>query len=104
MTDFVLHGDYFRYGWEDSWLVWRGRQLPVDSQPHGNNTKLENINMMLMMLMMMMMMMLMMLLMMMMNNFNTRSSHGHHGSKRREVAQHALSHGSHAFSHTQTNE
>ena len=37
-----------------------------------------------------------------MKNFNRRSSHGNHGSKRRELAaQHAHSHGSHAFaSHT----
>ena len=31
---------------------------------------------------------------------NRRSSHGHHGSKRRELAHHAHSRGSHAFSHT----
>ena len=33
-------------------------------------------------------------------NFNGRNSHGNHGSKRRELAQHAHSHGSHAFTHT----
>ena len=33
-------------------------------------------------------------------NFNRRNSHGHHGSKHRELAQHAHSHGSHAFTHT----
>ena len=35
-----------------------------------------------------------------MKNFNRRRSQGHHGSKRRELAQHAYSHGSHAFTHT----
>ena len=35
-----------------------------------------------------------------MKNFNRRNSHGHHDSKRRELAQHAHSHGSHAFTHT----
>ena len=35
-----------------------------------------------------------------MNNFNRHSSHGHHGSKCRELAQHAYSHGSHALFHT----
>ena len=34
-----------------------------------------------------------------MQNFNKRNSHGHHGSKRRELAQHAHSSGSHAFTH-----
>ena len=33
-------------------------------------------------------------------NFNRRNSHGNHGSKRRELAQHARSRGSHAFTHT----
>ena len=33
-------------------------------------------------------------------NFNRRDSHSHHGSTHRELAQHAHSHGSHAFSHT----
>ena len=39
-----------------------------------------------------------------MKNFITilGGSHGHHGSKRHELAQHALSHGSHAFTHTLT--
>ena len=37
-----------------------------------------------------------------MKNFNRRDSHGHHGSKRRELAQHAHSHGSHAFTHAFT--
>jgi hypothetical protein len=37
-----------------------------------------------------------------MKNFNRRNSHGHHGSKRRELAQHAHSRGSHAFTHTLT--
>ena len=32
--------------------------------------------------------------------FNRPCSHGHHGSKRRELAQHAHEHGSHAFTHT----
>ena len=31
---------------------------------------------------------------------NRRSSHGHRGSKRRELAQHAHSRGSYAFTHT----
>ena len=35
-----------------------------------------------------------------MKNFHRRSSHGHRGSKRRELAQHAHSRGSHAFTHT----
>ena len=35
-------------------------------------------------------------------NFNRRDPHGHHGSKCRELAQHAHSHGSHAFTHTRT--
>ena len=35
-------------------------------------------------------------------NFNRRSSHGHHGSKRRELAQAAHSHGPQAFTHTLT--
>ena len=35
-----------------------------------------------------------------MKNSNRRRSHGHHGSKRRELAQHAHSHGPHAFTHT----
>ena len=34
-----------------------------------------------------------------MKNFNRRDCHGHHGSKRRELARHAHSHGSHAFTH-----
>ena len=34
--------------------------------------------------------------------FNWRSFHGHHGSKRRELAQHTHSRGSHAFTHTLT--
>ena len=34
-----------------------------------------------------------------MKNFNRRNSHGHHGSKRRELAQHAHSHGLHAFTY-----
>ena len=33
-------------------------------------------------------------------NFNTLDSHGDHGAKRRELAQHIHSHGSHAFTHT----
>ena len=37
-----------------------------------------------------------------MKNFNRRSSHGHHGSKRRELAPHAHSRGSYAFTHTPT--
>ena len=37
-----------------------------------------------------------------MKNFNRCSSHGHHGWKRRELAQHAHSHGSYAFTHTLT--
>ena len=38
-----------------------------------------------------------------MENFNNRrSSHGNHGSERRELAQHARSRGSHAFTHTLT--
>ena len=37
-----------------------------------------------------------------MKNFDRRSSHGHHGSNRRELAQHAHSHESHAFIHTLT--
>ena len=37
-----------------------------------------------------------------MKNCNRHSSHGHHGSKRRELAQHAHSRGSHAFTHTPT--
>ena len=37
--------------------------------------------------------------MMTMKNFNRRSSHGHHGSKRRELAQHAHSRGSHSLTH-----
>ena len=37
-----------------------------------------------------------------MKNFNWRTFHGHHGSKRRELEQHAHSHGSHAFPHTPT--
>ena len=37
-----------------------------------------------------------------MKNFNRRSSHSDHGSKCRGLAQHALSHGSHAFTHTLT--
>ena len=37
-----------------------------------------------------------------MKNFNRCFSHGHHGWKRRELAQHALAHGSHAFTHTLT--
>ena len=36
------------------------------------------------------------------NNNNRRNSHGHHGSKRRELAQHAHSRGSHAFTRTLT--
>ena len=35
-----------------------------------------------------------------MKNFNRRRSHGDHGSKRRELAHHAHSRGSHAFAHT----
>ena len=35
-----------------------------------------------------------------MKNFNRRDSHGHHGSKRRELAQHAHSLGSQAFTYT----
>ena len=35
-----------------------------------------------------------------MKNFNRRSSHGYRGSKRRELAQHAHSRGSRAFTHT----
>ena len=35
-----------------------------------------------------------------MKNFNRCSSHDHHGSKRCKLAQHAHSHGSHAFTHT----
>ena len=38
--------------------------------------------------------------MIIMKNFNRRNSHGHHGSKCRELAQHAHSSGSHAFTHT----
>ena len=34
-----------------------------------------------------------------MKHINRRSSHGHHDSKRREMAQHAHSHGSHAVTH-----
>ena len=37
-----------------------------------------------------------------MKNFNRRDSHGHHGSKRRELAQHAHSRGSHTFTHALT--
>ena len=37
-----------------------------------------------------------------MKNCNRRNSHGHQGSKRSELAQHAGSHGSHAFTHTLT--
>ena len=37
-----------------------------------------------------------------MMNINRCNSHGHHGSKRRELAQHAHSSGSHAFTHTLT--
>ena len=37
---------------------------------------------------------------MIVKNFNRRSSYDHHGSKRRELAQHAHSHGLHAFTHT----
>ena len=37
-----------------------------------------------------------------MKNFNRHDSHGHHGSKRHELAQHAHSHGSQAFTHTLT--
>ena len=37
-----------------------------------------------------------------MKNFNRRDVHGHHGSKCRELAQHAHSHISHAFTHTLT--
>ena len=37
-----------------------------------------------------------------MKNFNRRSSHSRHGSKRRKVAQHAHSRGSHVFTHTFT--
>ena len=33
-------------------------------------------------------------------NFNRRGFHGQHGSKRRELAQHAHSRGSHAFTRT----
>ena len=40
------------------------------------------------------------IMIMIMKNFNRRDSHGHHGSKRRELAQHAHSHGSHGFTHT----
>ena len=36
-----------------------------------------------------------------MKNFNRRSSHGYHGSKRRELAQHAHSHGLHTVTSTQ---
>ena len=36
-----------------------------------------------------------------MKNFR-HDSHGHHGSKRRKLAQHADSHGLHAFTHTLT--
>ena len=35
-----------------------------------------------------------------MKNFNRCNSHGHHGSKHRELAQHAHSRGSQAFTHT----
>ena len=35
-----------------------------------------------------------------MKNFTRRNSDGHHGSKRRELAQHSHSRGSHAFTHT----
>ena len=41
-----------------------------------------------------------MIMMMMMKRFNRRNSHGQHGSKRRELAQHAHSRGSHPFTHT----
>ena len=37
-----------------------------------------------------------------MKEFNRRSSHGHHGSKRRELAQHAHSRVSQAFTHALT--
>ena len=37
-----------------------------------------------------------------MKNCNRRDSHGHHGSQRRELAQHAHSRGSHAFTDTRT--
>ena len=37
-----------------------------------------------------------------MKNVNRRSSHGHHGSKCRELAKHAHSRGSHAFTRTLT--
>ena len=37
-----------------------------------------------------------------MKNFNSCSSHGQHGSKRRELAQHTHSRGSHSFTHTLT--
>ena len=37
-----------------------------------------------------------------MKNFNRRDYYGYHGSKRRELAQHAHSHGSHAFTHALT--
>ena len=37
-----------------------------------------------------------------MKNFSRRNSHGHHGSKRRDLAQHTHSHGSHAFTHALT--
>ena len=37
-----------------------------------------------------------------MKKCNRRTSHGHHGSKRRELAQHAHSRESHAFTHTPT--
>ena len=42
------------------------------------------------------------IIIMIMKNFNRRDSHGHHGSKRRELAQHTHSCGSHAFTHART--
>ena len=38
-----------------------------------------------------------------MKNFNRRSSHGHHGSKRHELAPHALTWIAHIHSHTYMN-
>ena len=40
------------------------------------------------------------LLLWIMKNFNRCNSHSHHGSKRLKLAQHAHSHGSHAFTRT----
>ena len=47
----------------------------------------------------MMMIIIIIIVIIMKKNFNRRSSHGHHCSKRRELAQHAHSRWSHAFTH-----